>query len=63
MSASTTPIVTQLPDGTYSVEIFDGCRLSWRWDGQRCVVRVDSDRHENFQVSEPDSTISWQRLQ
>jgi hypothetical protein len=63
MSASTTPIVTQLPDGSFSVEIFDDCRLSWGWNGQRCWVRVDSDRHENFHVSEPDNLIFWQRLQ
>ena len=63
MSASQCPIVTQHPDGCYSVEIYDGCRLTWGWDGQRCFVRIDGNQHENFQVSEPNELIFWQRPQ
>jgi hypothetical protein len=47
----------------FSVEIYDGCRLTWGWDGLRCFVRIDGNQHESFQVSEPDVLIYWQRPQ
>jgi hypothetical protein len=28
-----------------------------------CFFRIDGSQHENFQVSEPDELIFWQRPQ